>query len=112
MSKKSIFRIVFTNGSETYELYAREVGQSDMYGFIEIADFVFGEKSGVLIDPGEEKIKNEFAGVTSTYIPMQHVVRIDEVEKAGVQKIRSVEKSTVTPFPNEIYTPPVKPLEE
>ncbi|MCG2635154.1 MAG: DUF1820 family protein [Gammaproteobacteria bacterium] len=112
MSKDPIFRIVFTNGSDTYELYAREVGQSDMYGFIEIADFVFGEKSGVVIDPGEEKIKNEFAGVNSTYIPMHHVIRIDEVEKAGVQKIRSAPESTVTPFPSSLYTPPGKPVEE
>jgi len=112
MSNSPIFRIVFTCGTETYELYAREVGQSDMYGFIEVADFVFGEKSSVVIDPGEEKIKQEFSGVTNTYIPMQHIIRIDEVEKAGTQKVRSSEKSSVTPFPGALYTPPVKPVGE
>ena len=58
-----------------------------MYGFIEVEDYVFGERSQLIVDPGEEKLKNEFSGVARSYIPMHSIVRIDEVEKEGVGKI-------------------------
>ena len=58
-----------------------------MYGFFEVEEFVFGEVSQMIVDPGEEKLKNEFAGVTRSYIPMHSIIRIDEVEKEGVGKI-------------------------
>ena len=32
-----------------------------MYGFIEIEAFVFGERSQMIVDPAEERLKNEFA---------------------------------------------------
>ena len=48
---------------------------------------LFGERSAILVDPGEEKLKSEFAGVKRSYIPMQSIIRIDEVEKQGAAKI-------------------------
>ena len=85
--KKNIYKIQFHNQGKLYELYAREVSQSHMYAFIEVADIIFGEKSSQVVDPSEERLKQEFGSVSRTYIPLHSVVRIDEVEKEGVNKI-------------------------
>jgi hypothetical protein len=86
-SKKRLYRVHFINQGKVYEVYARRVAQSSLFGFIEIEDLVFGEKSAVVIDPSEERLKAEFDGVPITYVPMHAVIRIDEVDKQGVAKI-------------------------
>ena len=80
-----------------------------MYAFIEVADIIFGEKSKLVVDPSEERLKTEFSQVNRTYVPLHSVVRIDEVEQEGVNKI--IDKpgeggdGNVTPFP----MPPLQP---
>lgn len=109
-AKKKTFRVVFANQGKIYELHAHEVGQSDLYGFVEVSDLVFGTGSSVVVDPAEERMKDEFAGVSSTFIPMHAVMRIDEVEKSGVNKVSALgEDGKVTQFPTPIYTPGAKP---
>jgi hypothetical protein len=104
-----IYKISFINHGKVYEIYAETVQQSELFGFIEIAGLVFGENSGLVIDPGEEKLKTEFSGVSGTLVPMQSIIRIDKVEKRGQSKIRDLDSSTnVAPFPSPIYTPPKK----
>jgi hypothetical protein len=83
-----IFRISFSYLDSVYEVYAKHVTESDMFGFILIEDFVFGEQTSLVVDPSEEKLKLEFAGVNRIYIPSHAIHRIDEVEKQGVSKIR------------------------
>ena len=83
-----IFRISFSYLDSVYEVYAKHVTESDMFGFILIEDFVFGEQTALVVDPSEEKLKLEFAGVTRIYVPSHAIHRIDEVEKHGVAKIR------------------------
>ena len=61
--------------------------QSDLWGFLEVEEFVFGERSQLIVDPAEEKLKNEFSGIKRSYIPMQSVVRIDQVEKREPVKL-------------------------
>lgn len=100
MSNKTVYRITFTNQENTYEIYARHVGESDMFGFLEIEEFVFGETTQLLIDPSEERLKTEFSGVKRTYVPMHAVIRIDEVEKEGVAKIHDKKGTNVTAFPH------------
>ena len=56
-----IYRVSFHNNGKVYQLHAESVGQSDLWGFLEIADFLFDEHTSVVIDPSEEKLKNEFA---------------------------------------------------
>ncbi|HHX82530.1 MAG TPA: DUF1820 family protein [Pseudomonadaceae bacterium] len=97
---KDLFRITFLNKGQVYELFAREVYQSDLWGFIEIEEFVFGERSQMVVDPGEEKLKNEFAGVKRSFIPLQAIIRIDEVEKEGVASISKGDN--ITPFPLQL----------
>ena len=78
-----------------------------MLGFIEIEELLFGERSQVVVDPSEERLKSEFEGVRRFYVPMHAVVRIDEVEKQGVPRIRQPDdgQAKVSPFPMPMYTP-------
>ena len=106
MSKSdSIYKVLFMSQGKVYEIYARHVSHGAMLGFIEVEELVFGERTSVVVDPGEEKIKTEFSGVKRTYIPVHAVLRIDEVEKQGVSKISKVEGGNVTQFPIPVYTP-------
>ena len=89
MSEKSIYKILFFNKEDVVELYVKSIYQGDMYGFIIIEDFLFGEKSAIVVDPSEEKLRNEFEGVSRSFIPMHEVIRIDQVEQRGVAKIVS-----------------------
>ncbi len=103
--KKNTFRIQFHNNNRIYELYAHEVSQSQMMGFIEIGEIIFGEQSKLLIDPAEEKLKTEFAHVKHTYLPHHSIIRIDEVEQSGKNRILDAEGSTVTSFPGSNIAP-------
>ncbi|MEM9172264.1 MAG: DUF1820 family protein [Pseudomonadota bacterium] len=98
----TLYRVSFVNQGKVYEVYAESVGQSDLYGFIEIAGMKFGERSALVVDPSEEKIKAEFEGVAATYVPMHSVLRIDEVDKQGVSKISTFKGDNVTPFPGSV----------
>ncbi|MCI5107170.1 MAG: DUF1820 family protein [Pseudomonadales bacterium] len=98
MDKPSeIYKVTFLNKGEVYEVFVKGVYQSDLYGFIEIEDYVFNERSQVLVDPGEEKLKTEFTDVRRSFIPIQAIIRIDEVDKTGVSKISNGDN--VSPFP-------------
>lgn len=103
MAGKPLYKVVFSNRDQVFEIYAREVSQGGMFGFVEIAELVFGEKTTVLVDPAEEKLKNEFAGVKRFFVPMHAVIRIDEVTERGTARIVDGDGSNVTPFP--VYTP-------
>jgi len=96
---KPLHRVIFINKGDVYEVYARNIYQSDLYGFIEIEEFVFGGNSQVVVDPGEEKLKSEFSGVTRSYVPIHSVIRVDEVTREGVAKVTEGKGSNVTPFP-------------
>ena len=87
MKKKRIYKILFMNQGKAYEIYARQVTQGALYGFVEVEELLFGERTTLLVDPSEEQLKLEFNGVQKTYIPFQSVIRIDEVEKEGTGKI-------------------------
>ncbi|MFT3929656.1 MAG: DUF1820 family protein [Spongiibacteraceae bacterium] len=100
MPSTPIYKVIFLNQNQVYEVYAREIYQSEMYGFIEVEEFIFGERTQVLVDPAEEKLKSEFAGVTRSYIPMHAIIRIDEVEKEGVAKVSDTKgDSKIANFP-------------
>ena len=88
MTKESIYKVVFSNQSDIYEIFASSVSSSDILGFVVIEDIQFGERSSLVIDPAEEKLKLEFAGVKRTLVPIHAIVRIDEVSKRGMAKIR------------------------
>ncbi len=104
MSDKTLYKIQFVSQGQVYEVYAREVSHGGLFGFIEVEELVFGERSTVVVDPSEERIKSEFENVKRTYLPMHSIIRIDEVDKQGASKISKLE-GNVTQFPMPIYTP-------
>ena len=107
MATSHIFRIIFVNQGKVYEVYARKVNHGELFGFIEVEELVFGERSSVVLDPGEERVKGEFAGVKRTFLPLHSILRIDEVKKQGVSKITALEGgANVTQFPMPMYSVP------
>jgi hypothetical protein len=105
--KKRIYKVLFHNEGRVYEIYAQNVSQGLLFGFVEVEGLLFGERSTVVVDPSEERLKTEFAGVERTYIPLHAVVRIDEVEKRGSSAIHPL-GDKVTPLPTPLYTPAKK----
>ena len=108
MAASHIFRIMFVNQGKVYEIYARKVSHGELFGFVEVEELLFGERSSVVLDPGEERIKGEFSGVKRTFLPMQSIRRIDEVKKHGAAKITMLESGTanVAQFPMPMYSTP------
>ncbi len=103
---KTIFRILFYNQDKVYELYAHEVSQASMMGFIEIGGIIFGERSKLLVDPAEEKLKSEFGDIKHTYIPHHSIIRIDEVNKEGKNKIHDTNGSRISVLPGSQFNQP------
>ncbi len=105
MAAKRLFKVMFMNQGKIYEIYARSVSHGALFGFIEVEELVFGERSQVVVDPVEERIQSEFSGVKRSYLPMHAILRIDEVEKQGVSKISDADGSNIAQFPMPLYTP-------
>jgi len=104
MSDKQLFKVIFMSQGQVYEIYARSVRHGDLFGFVEVEKLVFGERTTVVVDPSEEKIKTEFENVRRTYLPLHSIIRIDEVDKQGASKVSKIE-GNVAQFPVPIYTP-------
>ena len=105
MSRAPLYKVVFMNQGQIYEIYARQIDQGALFGFVAVEELVFGERSTVVVDPAEEKLKAEFENVRRTYLPMHSILRIDEVDKQGISKISKAEGGNVAQFPMPMYTP-------
>ena len=81
MADEYIYRVIFFNQGEIYEIYARKVSQGGLFGFVEVEDLAFGRGTKVVIDPSQERLEREFDGVKRTHVPLHAIVRIDEVKK-------------------------------
>jgi len=115
MASQPVYKVIFQNGNQVFEVFARQIYQSDMWGFIEVEEFVFGERSKIVVDPGEEKLKSEFNGVKRSYIPLQAIIRIDEVDKEGSGKVSDAQDATggnVASFPFSGNSPGQRGQEE
>ena len=40
MKTKSVYKIIFVQLGEIYEVFAKQIYQSDMYGFIEVEEYI------------------------------------------------------------------------
>ena len=97
---KSLYKVTFLNHGKVYELYARRVDSGRLWGFVEVADLVFDVHDGLVIDPTEERLRDEFGTTRMLHLPMHSIVRIDEVERLGTPKISEARGvSNVMPFP-------------
>jgi len=96
-----MFKVIFHNQNKVYELFCKKVEGSDMaYGFVEISDLVFEADDSVVIDPTEERLREEFADVERIHLPMHAVIRVEQVRKRGTCAIRdSKSGEKVTPLP-------------
>ena len=96
-----VFKVVFQNQGQVYEIFARGVSHGTILGFVEVEELLLGGNGKLVVDPTEERLRTEFEGVSRTFLPMHAVIRIDEVEKAGTARMSPADKSTgtVTPFP-------------
>jgi hypothetical protein len=105
--KKTLYKIVFQSQGQVVELYARQVSQGGIFGFIEVEELVFGARSELVVDPSEEGIKSEFGGAKRLFLPLHAVLRIEEVEREGAARVRPAKETAgiVTPFPVPIWTP-------
>lgn len=90
-----MYKVIFLSQSKIFEIYAKNVSQSALHGFIEISEIVFDTDSNLLVDPAEEKIKSEFSGVNASFIPLHQLIRIDKVDNKGKAKIRKNDGSNV-----------------
>ena len=101
MSKKPLYKVTFLNHGKVYELYAQRVSSGALWGFTEVADLVFDVNTGVVVDPAEERLRDEFGDTRVLHLPMQSIVRVEEVEKKGQSAIRDAAtgEAVVTPFP-------------
>jgi hypothetical protein len=89
MSRNRLFKVTFLSQGKTYEVYARRVASSELWGFTEIGELVFDPpQEGAVIDPTEERLRDEFRDTTVLHLPMHAIVRVEEVARRGALAIR------------------------
>ncbi|MEC9492989.1 DUF1820 family protein [Flexistipes sp.] len=76
---RKIYKLQFYQDKEILTLYAGTVNPSSFLGLIEVSGIMFMGESDILVTPNEDKIRNEFKNVESTYLPVNSIVRIDYV---------------------------------
>ena len=77
---KTLYKITFMNEKhEPLQIYAGKVHMSDILGLVEASDIMFIDSSEVIINPEDDKIKKLFHNVAATMIPINSLIRIDEV---------------------------------
>jgi len=107
MAKDRLYRVAFHNHGKVYELYCNAVSSSELWGFLELSGMVFDSADAVVVDPTEEKLREEFADVEVLHVPLHGVLRVEQVRSKGQALIRDRESGEkVTPFP---ITPPARP---
>jgi hypothetical protein len=108
MSAQPLYKVLFQHQGQVVELFARQVSQGNLFGFIEVEGLIFGARSQVVVDPGEDRLKAEFGDAKRIFLPLHAVLRIDEVEREGVSRMHEAkgDANTVRPFPLPVYPPP------
>lgn len=95
-----MYKLVFFNQGKVYELFAERVDSSHLYGFIEAGGLVFDRGSDTVVDPTEERLRDEFADTEKLMLPLQSVIRVEQVRKRGNCAIRDGKSGDkVTPLP-------------
>lgn len=96
-----LYKVSFLNRGQVYELFCRKVVGSQLsYGFVELSDLVFEADDTVVIDPTEERLREEFEDLEVLHLPIGAVVRIEEVRKRGTAVIRDIKSGDkVTQLP-------------
>ncbi len=78
--KKKLFKIKFIDDKkEVKTIHSNKLNPSSFLGLIEISEIVFMETSDILITPDDDKIRKEFKDVERTFLPINSIIRIDEI---------------------------------
>ncbi|TCO43018.1 hypothetical protein EV148_101431 [Dokdonella fugitiva] len=101
MRKTKLYKVSFLSQGKSIELYARHVASSHLWGFTEVGELVFDTPGEALVvDPSEERLREEFKDTTMLHVPMHAIVRIEEVARRGVAAIRDAASGDkIMPFP-------------
>lgn len=101
MSEDILYKVIYLNNDEIHEIYAEEVTDDALFGFIRVKGIQFNQgETQLVVDPNLEKLKQEFNGVTASFIPVHEVMRIDVVKSMGTPKIKEVTSNNkVAKFP-------------
>lgn len=101
MRKSKLYKVTFLSQGKSIELHARHVASSALWGFTEVGELVFDPPGeSLVIDPTEERLRDEFTDTTMLHVPMHAIVRIEEVTKRGPLAIRdAVNGDKIMPFP-------------
>ena len=102
ISMENFYKIKFLQVGEVYEIYAKNIYQSDFYAFLEIDGYIFDTKNNLVVDTSEEKLKAEFLDVQKTLLPINSIVRIDVVNEIGKSKISKADSKNLAQFPINI----------
>lgn len=96
-----LYKISFLSQGKSIELYARHVASSALWGFTEIGDLVFDPPGeGLVVDPTEERLREEFKDTKVLHLPIQAILRVEEVVKRGALAIRDAASGDkIMPFP-------------
>lgn len=77
---------------EIFTLKAKSVSPTSFLGLIEISEIIHKEESNLLITPDDDKSRIEFKNVLKTYIPIGHIIRIDEIVEEEEKPILRIVK--------------------
>ncbi len=101
MPRDTLYKLTFLSQGRSLELYARRVSSSPLWGFTEIGELVFDPPGeGLLVDPTEERLREEFKDTRVLHLPMQAIVRIEEVSRRGALTVRDASSGEkIMPFP-------------
>lgn len=94
-----VYRVLFHNQGKIFDVFVRSVGRAELFGFLELQDFVFSKPTSMVIDPSEDKLRNEFEKVNRVFVPISQVERIDEVPEVGEAKITETDGTQIHQFP-------------
>ncbi|MBN2705186.1 MAG: DUF1820 family protein [Deltaproteobacteria bacterium] len=89
--KKTVYRVYFQTEERSYSLLARNVRESEFFGFIEISEIIFDDTDRIIISPEDEALRKEFAKIEKISIPHQYMRRIDrlvESDDIGVSYLK------------------------
>ena len=107
MATSHIFKVVFVNQGKVYEIYARKVSHGTLFGFIEVEELVFGERSSGRRSTRRGAHQGRIrGGQTHAICRCTRSCASTKCEKQGVSKVSALEGANVTQFPVPLYPPP------
>lgn len=77
---RKIYKVIFIDEDKAIQtIHASKLNPSSFLGLVEISDIIFLDQSELIISPDDGKLKSKFKNVERSYIPLNSIVRIDEV---------------------------------